>query len=200
MIPPGAIAQDWLRPAPRVPHDGPVKILFVGAGLERKGGLLLLDSFRALRPLGVELYLVTRDTVAPEPRLFMYHDMQPNSQALWERYHVCDVFALPTFADCLPMVLSEAGAAGWPVVSTTLAGIPEIVGHGDTGSLTAVGDADSLTRALRTLVEAPELRLRMGERVVVWTTREFDAQQNALKLFNLLKHDVDVARVKANAA
>ncbi len=200
VIPPGAITQDWIRPAPRVAHDGPVRILFVGASLERKGGLLLLAAFRALRSLGVELHLVTRDAVAPEPGLFVYHDMQPNSAALKALYHSCDVFALPTFADCLPMVLSEAGAAGLPVVSTTLAGIPEIVRHNETGFLTAVGDAEGLTRALRTLVEERELRLRMGERAVLQTTREFDARLNAVKLFTLLTHEVDVARAAVYAA
>ena len=200
VIPPGATTRDWLRPAPRTTHDGPVKILFVGASLERKGGLLLLESFRALRHLGVELHLVTRDKVEPEPGLFVYSNMQPNSQPLKDLYHASDIFALPTFADCLPMVLSEAGAAGLPVVSTTLAGIPEIVQHDETGFLTPVGDQAGLTEALRTLVENPALRLRMGERAVQRTTTQFDAQQNAVRLFDLLKGVVDAARVKGSAA
>ncbi|MDZ7632022.1 MAG: glycosyltransferase family 4 protein [Gemmatimonadaceae bacterium] len=200
VIPPGAITRDWLRPEPRGHHDGPVKILFVGASLERKGGHLLLNAFRALRSLGVELHLVTRDRVAPEPGLFVYHDMQPNSQPLKDLYHACDIFALPTFADCLPMVLSEAGAAGLPAVSTTLAGIPEIVRHEETGMLVPVGDEAALTRALRTLVEQPELRLRLGERAITTTTREFDATHNAIRLFDLLKHEVDAERATARRA
>lgn len=200
VIAPGATTRDWLRPTPRTLHDGAIKILFVGASLERKGGFLLLEAFRALRPLGVELHLVTRDAVAPEPGLFVYSDMQPNSQPLKDLYHRCDIFALPTFADCLPMVLSEAGASGLPVVSTELAGIPEIVRHDETGFLAPVGDTEGLTRALRTLVEQPELRLRMGERAVTRTTSLFDAQKNAVRLFDLLKHEVDVARPAGHVA
>ena len=42
VIPPGVNVREWRRPIPRVPHTGPVKILFVGGDLERKGGLVLL--------------------------------------------------------------------------------------------------------------------------------------------------------------
>ena len=61
VIPPGVNVQEWRRPTPRVPHTDPVKILFVGGDLERKGGLVLLEAFRALRHLGLELHLVTKD-------------------------------------------------------------------------------------------------------------------------------------------
>ena len=61
VIPPGVNVHEWRRPTPRVPHANPVKILFVGGDLERKGGLVLLEAFRALRHLGLELHLVTKD-------------------------------------------------------------------------------------------------------------------------------------------
>jgi hypothetical protein len=38
VIPPGVNVHEWLRPMPRVPHADPVKILFVGGDIERKGG------------------------------------------------------------------------------------------------------------------------------------------------------------------
>src|SRR5262249_7700708 len=42
VIPPGVDVGDWARPTPRARHPGPVKILFVGGDLERKGGSLLI--------------------------------------------------------------------------------------------------------------------------------------------------------------
>lgn len=195
VVPPGVNVKDWLRPTPRARHDGPVRVLFVGASLERKGGLLLLDAFRALRPLGVELHLVTKDPVAAEPGLFVYHDMQPNSAALKALYHQSDIFALPTYGDCLPMVLSEAGAASLPVVSTAVAGIPEIVRDGETGLMAPAGDARALEDALRRLVAQPELRLRLGERALAHVSREYDAQKNAGRLLDLIKGEVEVARM-----
>lgn len=200
VIPPGVNVADWRRPAPRQRHDHPIKILFVGGNLERKGGLLLLEAFRALRPLGVELHLVTKDKVDPEPGLFVYNNMQPNSQPLKELYHSCDVFALPTFGDCLPMVLSEAGAAEMAVISTDVAAIPEIVRNDETGLTVPAGDAAALTRALRHLAMSPDLRMRLSERALAHVAQSYDAQKNAGRLLDLLKGEADVARMKVKVA
>ena len=200
VIPPGVNVKEWQRPTPRTRHDDPVKILFVGANLERKGGLLLLDAWRTLRPLGVELHVVTKDKVASEPGLFIYNSMQPNSQPLKNLYHSCDIFALPTFGDCLPMVLSEAGAAGMSVVSTNVAAIPEIVRDGETGMIVPAGDTVALTEALRSLALSPDLRMRLAERARVHVAREYDAQKNAGRLLDLLKREADMSRRKAMVA
>ncbi|MCA9935426.1 MAG: glycosyltransferase family 4 protein [Anaerolineales bacterium] len=192
VIPPGVTVADWLRPTPRAAHTGPVKILFVGGDLARKGGLLLLDAFRTLRERhAVELHLVTRDKVAAEPGLFVYNNMQPNSAPLKQLYFGSDIFCLPTFGDCLPMVLSEAGAAGLTAVSTRVAGIPEIVQHGETGLLVPAGDTAALTQALEQLVLDGELRRRMGETAVARITAHFDADKNAARLLALLKQVAD---------
>jgi glycosyltransferase involved in cell wall biosynthesis len=200
VIPPGVNAADWARPRPRARHDRAIKILFVGGDLERKGGLLLLEAFRALRPLGVELHLVTRGSLPEEPGLFVYTQMRPNSAALKQLYHDSDIFCLPTYGDCLPMVLSEAGAAGLPAVSTRVAGIPELVQDGATGFLVPAGSVPPLTEALRSLVENPDLRLAQGARAAEVVSREFDAQRNARRLLSLLKQEADAARVKRKVA
>lgn len=187
VIPPGVNPDDWAAPTPRAVHDGPVKILFVGGNFERKGGLLLLEAFRHLRSLGVELHLVTRDTLPEEPGVFVYRDVQPNSLQLKQLYHSCDIFCLPTKGDCLPMVLSEAGAAGLPAVSTQIAAIPEIIRHGETGFVVPMNDPAALTHALRELVCNPQLRLYQGQRAVNVVRNGFDAQRNALRLLDVLK-------------
>lgn len=197
VIPPGVNVADWRRPAPRTRHDGPVKILFVGGNLERKGGLVLLEAFRALSDLDVELHLVTKDRPAPEPRVFVYNDMSANSQPLKDLYHACDIFALPTFGDCLPMVLSEAGASQMAIVSTNVAGIPEIVRDEDTGLTVPVGDAAALEAALRGLATNADLRLDIGQRAMDHVARHYDARTNAARLLELLKAEADAAKSKS---
>ncbi len=187
VIPPGVNVRAWARPAPRRAGNGPVRILFVGGDFERKGGLLLLEAFRELRPLGAELHVVTRAPLPSEPGLFVYTNMQPNSPALKALYHQADVFCLPTYGDCLPMVLSEAGAAGLPAISTRVAAIPEIIHDGATGAVVPVGDAPALTEALRRLVLSPALRLEQGERAVELVSRTFDAERNTARMLDLLK-------------
>lgn len=200
VIPPGVNVDEWCRPTPRLPHADAVKILFVGGNLERKGGLVLLEAFRALRDLGLELHLVTKDHLAPEPGVFVYNNLDANSQPLKDLYHSCDIFALPTFGDCLPMVLSEAGASAMAIISTNVAAIPEIVRNGDTGLTVSVGDAASLAQALRDLATNPALRLTLGERAMAHVARNYDARINATRLLGLLKAEANAARAERLAA
>jgi glycosyltransferase involved in cell wall biosynthesis len=187
VIPPGVNATAWYRSTPRQILDEPVKILFVGGDFERKGGLLLLEAFRALRPLGIELHVVTKAPLPTEPDLFVYTNMRPNSDELKALYHRCDIFCLPTYGDCLPMVLTEAGAAGLPAISTRVAGIPEIIRDNETGRLVAVGDVVALTEVLKELILSPEVRLRQGAQAADVVSRDFDAVQNTSRLVALLK-------------
>lgn len=199
VIPPGVNVPDWRPTQPRTTTDGLVKILFVGGSLERKGGLLLLEAFQALRRVGdggkgngrvspqIELHLVTKDSLPPEPGLFVYNDMQPNSAALKKLYHQSDIFCLPTYGDCLPMVLSEAAAAGLPAISTRVAAIPEITRDGETGFIVPTGDVAALKAALQQLISRPELRQQQGQQAANLVQQQFNARRNAEKLLTLLK-------------
>ena len=206
VIPPGVNATAWARPSARTAFAQPaepVKILFVGGDLARKGGLLLLDAFRALRdeqPGGtpVELHLVTREAVEMEPGLFVYNDMQPNSEPLKQLFHRCDMFCLPTYGDCLAMVLSEAGAAEMPLVTTKVGGLPEIAHHEETGLLVPIGSVPALIEALRRLIVNPTERMEMGQRARALVQREFDAEQNTVKLLTLLKRVADAPQYVAS--
>jgi glycosyltransferase involved in cell wall biosynthesis len=196
VIPPGVNVHEWRRPKPRVAHTDPVKILFVGGDLERKGGLVLLEAFRALRHLGLELHLVTKDRLPTEPGVFVYNNLGANSQPLKDLYHTCDIFALPTFADTLAMVLSEAGSSGMAIIATNVGAIPELVRNGETGLIVPVGDAVSLTQALRDLATNPDLRMTLGEGAMTYVARHYDAPSNATRLLDLLKAEADAARAQ----
>jgi glycosyltransferase involved in cell wall biosynthesis len=73
-----------------------------------------------------------------------------------------DVFALSSDSEGLPLVVIEAMAAGLPVVSTAVGGIPAVVVDG-TGLLAPRGDAAALGACLSQLATAPALRVSCGE-------------------------------------
>lgn len=198
VIPPGVDLDAWAPPKPGTRKSDPVRILFVGADLERKGGLNLLESFRQLRRqtlassngngnVPIELHLVTRAPIEPEPGVFIYSDMHPNSERLKNLFFRSDIFCLPTLSDCLPVVLSEAGAAGLPVISTRVAAIPEIVQEGETGFLVPRGDVKALTAALQCLIQDPQLRMRQGQAARQVVSERFDTSRNARRLLDLMK-------------
>ena len=73
-----------------------------------------------------------------------------------------DVLVLPSAYEEMGSVLTEAMAAGLPVVASDVGGIPEVVRHGQTGLLVTPGDPAALAAALDRLVGEPALRARLA--------------------------------------
>ena len=93
--------------------------------------------------------------------------------------------------DVFPTVILEAMASARPVVSTRLAGIPELVLDGDTGILVSPGDAVSLAEALQRCCTIAELRLRHGRAGRARIEQHFrieDTVAPLLKLFEITPH------------
>lgn len=173
--------------------DDPVRVLFVGGDLHRKGGdLLIAAAAMARQRLESEggpqlvLDLVTRDDVSADEHTFVHHGMRPNSPELVALYRSAHLFCLPTLGDCLPMVLSEAGAAELPLVSTDVGAIREIVRDGETGLLVPVGAIEPLADALVRLASDPALRRRLGLAAAALVGERYDATANARQLAELL--------------
>lgn len=149
----------------------PTRLLFVGRLAEGKGLFDLLDAVEQMDDLDVQLDIVgggpLEDEVGREVchrdledivAVHGYRDDIPSVMA------TADVLVLPSYREGTPRVITEARAAGLPVVATDIAGIPEMIRDGETGYLVAPGDVDSLRGRLEELVKSPELRRRMGSK------------------------------------
>ncbi|MBB1603852.1 glycosyltransferase family 4 protein [Variovorax sp. UMC13] len=72
------------------------------------------------------------------------------------------VVVLPSYREGLPKVLIEAAACGRPVITTDVPGCRDAILSGITGLLVPVRDAAALASALEILINAPDVREKMG--------------------------------------
>lgn len=177
-------------------HSG-TRLLFVGRLAPVKGGRVLLRAVAQLRQIHPD---VTLRIIGDGPDRAMlealsqqlglsdcvsflgYQNQDAVAQALLET----DLFVLPSFAEGVPVVLMEAMASGVPVVTTRIAGVPELVEHGEMGWLVQPGDVAVLAQALdRGFQDAPE-RQAMGEMGRERVERDFNIHHEAAWLSRLI--------------
>jgi glycosyltransferase involved in cell wall biosynthesis len=113
--------------------------------------------------------------------------------AVLEKLQAAYIFALASTTDTqgatdvFPTVILEAMASARPVVSTRLAGIPELVVDGQTGMLAPPGDSTALAHALEQLLREPELRLRFGDAGRARIEQHFRIEQTVAPLVEMLE-------------
>ena len=158
---PGLDAGWWGEAAARRPRDrqGPMRVLFVGNDVERKGLPTLIEAVAALGDEAV-LDVVSGDEIDERDFVRVHRGVTAGSERLRELYAEADVFALPTHADAVPWAVLEAMAAGLPVVASGVGAIPEMLG--ESGETVPPGDPEALAAALRRLSD-PGRRRRLGE-------------------------------------
>jgi glycosyltransferase involved in cell wall biosynthesis len=97
-------------------------------------------------------------------------------------------FVLPSFSEGLPVAIMEAFALGRPVVSTYVAGIPELVEHGRSGWLVPAGAVDELVVALREVLAASPAELgKMADEGRRRVHELHDCRKNAAVLRDLIR-------------
>jgi glycosyltransferase involved in cell wall biosynthesis len=126
-----------------------------------------------------------------------------SQKAVLEKLQAADIFALPSIidaqgaSDVFPTVILEAMASARPVVSTRVAGIPELVVHGETGVLVSPGDIAALTEALLHLLCDGELRSRYGRAGRDRIEQYFRIEDTVAPLLKLFER-ASIASAKSN--
>lgn len=156
-------------PSNHLQHDGTM-LLYVGRLADGKGLEDLLDALGQLQHLDVKLNIagtgplrgqlenLVRERQLGDTVSFLgYRDDVP------ELLTTADALVLPSYREGTPRVVTESLAAGTPVISTRIAGIPEQVTDGETGRLIDPGDVEALVKAIVDLTDNPERWRQMGE-------------------------------------
>lgn len=98
-----------------------------------------------------------------------------------------DIFCLPSFSEGLPVSIMEAMAAGVPVVTTWIAGIPELAENNVTALTVPPARADALADALGRLVEQPELGTRLAKAARERVEAQHDQAANGRAMADLFR-------------
>jgi phosphatidyl-myo-inositol alpha-mannosyltransferase len=158
-------------PARPKPTGGELEVLFVGRPEERKGLPVLLSAFEALIEhvpsrlvvVGAEHADVERYLADPVTETRIETLGRISHEELWRRLHTADVLCAPSLAgESFGMILTEAFAAGTPVIASNIAGYADVVSDGVDGVLVPPADAQRLAEELQRLHHEPDRRSRMG--------------------------------------
>ncbi len=187
---------------PSVPVPAKPTFVSVGRLAEQKGQLLLIEASAALARRGIEfeLILVGGGEMEAELRqLIQRMDLESRVKMVgWKsnteiRDLMLDSRALvmPSFAEGLPVVIMESLAVERPVLSTYLAGIPELVEHGVSGYLVPCGSVDALVKAMiQVLATDPAELWRLGKEGAARVRANHDAAIEASRLAGYIRDAV----------
>jgi glycosyltransferase involved in cell wall biosynthesis len=198
-----AVIHCGVRPAEfpyrrRQRSEGPLRLLAVGRAVAKKGFAVLLQAVADLDPAR---YPWQAHIVGDGPLLGQLRALQrelgldrleftgPLQQAqIRDLLEQADIFCLPCVVapdgdvDGIPVSLMEAMAAGCPVVSTRVSGIPELLADGRAGLLVPPDDAAALASALRRFGDEPELAAVLSARGRARIEQDFDLDREAARL------------------
>lgn len=170
------------------------KLVCVGRLCEQKGQLLLVEAAKQLAEQSVDFELVLAgDGELRQPIEALIQQYKLGSQiritgwisSAQVRDYLLEARAmvLPSFAEGLPVVIMEAMSLKRPVISTYIAGIPELVESKKSGWLVPAGDVTALADAMKNALAASANELStMGETAFLRVTKRHHIDIEAEKL------------------
>lgn len=180
------------------PSDS-TQLVCVGRLCEQKGQIFLVEAVAGLVKEGFRFKLVMVGDGEHRPiieGLIEAHDLSgtvelrgwATSAQVKDEILKSRAMILPSFAEGLPIVLIEAMALGRPVISTYVAGIPELVVNGECGWLFPAASKADMRDAIRTCLEAsPQTLTAMGRAARARALDRHDQDREAARLAALFE-------------
>lgn len=177
--------QPHLHRVPSVVSGRPLRALFVGNDFRRKGGGLLFDMFRDLKPTWMTLTVVSNDpslSAADMPSGITLVQGMHAPEDIRSLYLESDVLLFPSLRDQFGNVVAEAMMAGVVPVVSNVGGVLDIVHDQITGIVLERDQPwQAWATALVTLVENPDVLLRLAT-----AAKNFADEHLSLDTFDLL--------------
>jgi glycosyltransferase involved in cell wall biosynthesis len=200
-----------LLDAPPTPVPPAPRLVCIARLSEQKGHLLLLEAIARLAREGrdFEVVLVGDGPLRPALEALVRRDRLERhvrfagwlgGSGVRELLLASRGAVQPSFAEGLPVVLMEALALSRPVITTYIAGIPELVVPGVSGWLVPAGAVEPLVVAMRDALDAPPERLlALGQAGAALVRRDHDAAAEAAKLRALFLRSIEGTRATTDA-
>ena len=175
-------------PPPREPRSLPARpqILFLGGDFRRKGGPLLLDTFRRRFSGRAELHVVTQSEIPAEPGVMVHRGVGAGSPEWLARWREADLFVFPSRLETFGIVLLEALAFGVPTIASAAGAARSILGQGQFGRLLESLDEESLAAAIGEFLGNPRIALDRASAGRKSFEERFELDRNAEQLASLL--------------
>jgi glycosyltransferase involved in cell wall biosynthesis len=159
------------KPHPR--NDKVKRFTYIGGLAWQKGVHILVEAFNNLDGL-IELIIAGDETKSPDYVRYLKELARHsgirfigrlNREEVWQTLADSDVIVVPSlWYETYSMIVHEAFAVGVPVIASSHGALEEAIDDGVNGLLVPPGDVKALYKAMRQLIEQPELleRLRDG--------------------------------------
>jgi glycosyltransferase involved in cell wall biosynthesis len=182
----------------RAEEPGPLRVLFLGNVIYRKGLHTLLEAV-SVQPLAYRLDVVGSLNSEPEYARGMQNKSQVSglksrvtfhgsldNQELISKLKSSHVLVVPSSYEGFGIVYLEGMAFGLPAIGTTAGGASEIIHDGENGYLIPPDDARALAEKLSTLAHDRDLLVRLSLKALERYRRQPTWEETAKRIRNFL--------------
>lgn len=151
------------------------RILFLSNLIKSKGVFELLEALKILKGHGIKfkcVFVGEEGDINQQEFIKKSQSLGLDDVAVYLggktgidkeiEFSKADIFVLPTYKDCYPLVILEAMNYSLPIITTNEGGIPDLVENGSNGLLVSAHNPDELSEALVLLINDKQLREDMG--------------------------------------
>jgi glycosyltransferase involved in cell wall biosynthesis len=178
-------------------YDGSLNLLVIANNFYQKGGDLVFEAFKSLKPnySKLELHVVggdpgqeVKEYVGVVYHGYLYKEREEDLNRLTGILAKAFLLMHITREDTNPLVITEAGYFGCPTITVDFFALPELVKQGNTGVLLPyLPSPENIAETICNLIEEPVRYQQMRNANWTFNREKFSWEQIGLKLESLIE-------------